>query len=137
MKLCRSKYQDNFVDVVEVNMLTPTALYFDDREYLVKESIYKNGLMHPLLVVTWNAQQWANHCKVTTSKIDGEIYSWREFPEIIPESDFLHHSCIWAVKIGNQRLAAIKQLNYTHVNVIFCETTDSALLLRNKLNTVC
>lgn len=114
-----SQWRDPRIIPARLDDLTPMDLHLDDR-YLTRDlpRVRDSGLWYPLMVYRPDPVWWENVWKKT-------------------RGDTIHHNeatlhpdgSIWAIKMGCNRWQAAKDLHYTSIDVILCESSDEAVRL--------
>jgi len=113
MKHCSAKYQElDGVHSVQLKNFSPMTWKDDNRWYWRDmPRIIDNGLWYPLLYYKVTPDWW--HTKFASWKSEQEE-SWEKInPPTVCEDGM-----IWALKMGTNRLQALKFMGYTSVDAI-------------------
>lgn len=115
MKHCRALYQNlPGIHSVDLDKLSPMS-YHDDERWRTRDlpMIERDGLWYPFLYYKVTLEWWNGGFE----EIKGAYSSWEMInPPVVCEDGF-----IWALKMGTNRLIALKHLCYTSVDAIYFE----------------
>jgi len=116
-----SLYQDYpDIHVIELENLSPMS-WHDDQRWFWRDlpKIQDHGLWYPLLYYKVTLEWWNN--KFASWK--GAYESWDKInPPVVNEDDK-----IWALKMGTNRLTALKFLGYNTCDAICFENSDDLI----------
>jgi hypothetical protein len=119
MKTLHCKWNDDRINSVRLNKLTPMDLHRDNR-YLTRDlpRIKEDGLWYPLLVYKadpdWWNNTWVKHRSSRCTYIDPRIAS---------------DGFIWAIKMGSNRYQSAVHLGYDAIDIILCNDANECVKL--------
>lgn len=121
MKHCNAAYQDiGGIHSVELHKLSPMTWKDDNRWYWRDlPRIMDDGLWYPLLYFKVTAQWWNGGF----ASVKSAYPSWEKInPPVINEDGM-----IWALKMGTNRLQALKFMGYESVDCVCFSDSDKLI----------
>ena len=121
MNHCSALYQDiTDTHIVELAKLSPMTWKDDNRWYWRDlPRIMGDGLWYPLLYYKVTPEWWNGGFANTKSAFP----SWQKINPPVINDDGM----IWALKMGTNRLQALKFMGYTHCDAICFDNSDDLI----------
>lgn len=107
-----SEWQGHKVEKVEISSLRAASWRRADIFYRVKDSIEKDGLKNPLVATRMKVKDYLERAKSRTLL---------SLPKNLDPEEMLT-----VVAVGCNRLSALRELGYTHVDIVVLPDLDSA-----------